>query len=139
MGTGSPAQAQDASTFTFPANGAVGINSYQPFVWSFIPDAEQYYLAIGTSPGAADLYESGLLSPATTHLTPPQQLPAGPTLWARIWTRRFGAWAYSDSSFTLSHIAAASLTFPANGATNIDPFRRFAWAATAGAEEYDLR
>ncbi len=87
------------ATFTYPTQGATNVTMAQPFTWTQTAAGVQgYALYVGTSPGGAEVYSSGLLSPSTTSHTP--QLVPNQTLWARIWTQREGSWKSVDISFT---------------------------------------
>ena len=86
--------------FTRPLQGATNVDTSQPFTWSTAPGAEAYYLMVGTTQGGYDLVNSGELATSVSSYSVPP-LPAGPTLWARIYTRVGGTWTvFQDVSFT---------------------------------------
>ena len=83
--------------FINPVNGATGVDTSKPIEWTALPDAQAFYLYIGTSRGATDLVNSGEL-----HGTSYQAngLPAGQLLYARLWTEKGSIWRYTDITFT---------------------------------------
>jgi len=85
-----------APTLTYPANGASAASMSQPITWTTVPNAQWYYLYVGTTPGAKDLIDTGGLH-VTSYLA--SGLPAGQTLYARIWAQVGGLWRYTDSTF----------------------------------------
>ncbi len=120
---------------TSPAAGAVDVNpTPPPFIWTPLGAAQAYYLYVGTTAGAKDLVDSGEIQQTSIQ---PASLPAGQTLFARLWTKAGGVWRSADSQF--STMPVARLTAPAAGATNINPTRAsFTWTPLAGAQAYDL-
>ena len=126
-----------ASILTFPTNGSVGIDSTIPFQWTPVPEAECYYLYVGSSPGAKDLHDSGEI-PATCRLVP--GLPVGPTIYARIHTKIAGSWHYSDSRFRVSksYIPVSTFVYPTAGGTVSDLRLPFRWTSVTGAQAYYL-
>ena len=128
------------AALTYPLNGATGVDTSQPFTWSSAEGAQAYYLYVGTTQGASDVFDSRQLDPSVTQITP--SLLPGQTLWARMWTKdSAGQWSYYDSSFSTSSsvpITEATLTYPTNGATLDDPTVPFSWTAVPDAQAYYL-
>ncbi|MDQ1391699.1 MAG: hypothetical protein QOF30_676, partial [Acidimicrobiaceae bacterium] len=53
-----------AASFTYPNwDGQKNVNPFIPFSWSTVPQAQAYYLVVGTRPYGADLASSGVISP----------------------------------------------------------------------------
>ena len=126
------------ATFLHPLAGAQGVDLSTPFSWTAVPGVQAYYLYIGTSRGAYDVDQSG--ETLATFFTP-RQLPAGRTLWGRIWTKSNGAWTYSDVSFTTSTSLApttAAFLHPLEGAKGVDRSKPFSWTAVPDVQAYYL-
>jgi hypothetical protein len=125
---------QSASTavVTSPANGAVDANLTQPIQWTSVSGAQSYYLYVGSTLGAKDLVNTGEIQ-STSYTA--SGLPRGVALYARLWTKLAGLWAYSDSQFAAD---AAALTYPANGARNADLRLPIQWTPIAAAQAYYL-
>ena len=64
-------------------------------------------------------------------------LPGGQTVYARIWVKVAGVWRYTDSSFTTAAFTA-TLTNPANGATNVNTTLTVQWTTVLNAQAYYL-
>jgi DNA/RNA endonuclease YhcR with UshA esterase domain len=105
------------ATVTAPANGATGVAPTGLIQWAAVPNAEKYYVYVGSTPGAKDLIDSEEIcdlcpnSPMATSWSlanagkaPAQGLAgkAGQTVFVRLWTRFDGVWRYTDSAFTLA-------------------------------------
>ena len=73
--------AQTPATFAYPQNGDQAVDTTLPFKWNAVPNAEAYYVVIGTKQGSRDLYQSGAIN--TTSLLVPA-LPGGVTLNGRL-------------------------------------------------------
>ena len=87
-------------TFTHPTQGQTPVSSPATFTWSTSPAATGYQLWVGTSRGDGSLLKSGLLKASTSSFEMPM-LPAGQTLWARIYTGVASGWGnWQDISFT---------------------------------------
>src|SRR5262249_54355049 len=71
--------------FTDPSPNAQNVDPPRPLPMTAVPGALEYYLYVGTSPGAKDLVNTGEI-PQTSYTVP--SLPTGVTLWARIWTKQ---------------------------------------------------
>ena len=85
--------------FTSPTQGQTNVTNGTPFNWTAAPGAEYFWLYVGRTQGAADVYSSPGLLPGTQTSETPTLVPNS-TLWARIHTYRNGAWTHSDISFT---------------------------------------
>src|SRR5262245_7004478 len=96
----------------YPTDGAVNADLSQPIQWTSVANVQAYYLYVGTTPGAKDLVNTGEIL-RTSYMV--AQLPAGQTVYARMWTKVGGVWRYTDSTFTVGLIAATFL-YPVDGA-----------------------
>jgi hypothetical protein len=85
---------------TRPTNGATNVDSTQPFTWSPVASASYYGVTVGTAKGGYELVNTGPLPGSqASYKVPP--LPAGKTLWARVYSLIAGSWNhYVDISFT---------------------------------------
>ena len=111
------------------------VDTRRPFAWSTAPDAQAYYLHVGTSAGATDLVDSGVTT-KTSWSVP--SMPIGQTLYARIYTEINGSWStYTQISFTVAYsVAVISNPVPGQNSPNQDLTRPFTWSALAGASGY---
>jgi PKD repeat protein len=90
--------------FTNPTKGQTGVKSPSTFTWSTSPAATGYQLWVGTRRGSGRLLKSGLLAASTSSYTV-AALPAGRTLWARIYTGVASGWGnWQDISFTTARV-----------------------------------
>ena len=102
------------------------------FTWSSVPDALQYVLWVGTSPGTYNTLYLATQSTSTSSVIPPAQ-----TYYVRMWTQKSTGWYYQDTTF--STVATAYLTSPTNGATGIDPrVQNFSWTSIPNVIWYQL-
>src|SRR6266566_5183473 len=123
-----------AAQLTSPAHGATNVDPLAPFTWTTVANAQSYTLWVGTSAGSSNVYNSGPLT-VTSQTVP--GLQSNTKYYARLFTQTSGGTAYSDSSFTTATgTALAHLTFPADNATNVDPFQPFTWNSVSGAQNY---
>jgi hypothetical protein len=124
-----------------PVIGSANVAMTGPFRWSTAPAAVEYYLAVGTSPGNADVL--GLfLPPSQSSLAVPPSLPVGPTLWAAIWTETAGqgaGWFHAeDVSFAVARQAVAHFINPVIGSANVAMSGPFRWSTAPAAVSYYL-
>jgi hypothetical protein len=121
-----------------PANGATNISPVQlVLAWSRVGDAQAYYVYIGTSQGAKDVVNSGSLSTSTTSFSAPVLNPSS-TYYIRLFTEIGGSWGYYvDSSFTTA-AGTSFVSFPANHATNVDPYLTMTWSTVSNAQSYSV-
>lgn len=89
--------ASGKATMQSPANGAT-LGSSQAFYWSAVPGTSQYYIWIGTTQGASDVYNQsqGLNNSATITGLPTN----GETLYLRLFTYINGNWLWNDYTYT---------------------------------------
>ena len=129
------ATAGPAPSFSAPAAGDRLANGAQRFEWTSNGRAvDQWWLYLGSSPGARDLHDSGSLGTSTEATV--DGLPAdGRTVHARLFHRETnGAWRFVDSSY----LSAAPVAMPGfvspdpDDAAPIGPSQRFEWEDPAG-------
>ena len=102
--------------FTHPTQRQTQVTTPTTFTWSTSPAATGYQMWIGTRPGDGSLLKSGWLKPSTTSYPVPA-LPAGQTLYARIYTEVASGWGnYQDITFTTPSASAGSVSATANRA-----------------------
>jgi hypothetical protein len=128
-----------AAAMTAPAHGATGVALHGTFSWSAVPNAQTYYLYVGTSIGAKDVVDSGETLETSRPYAGLQPLQ---TYYARLWTKLGGLWRYVDSSFvtvaTAPQPVVATLLAPANDATALTTPTTFQWSSVPGAQAYYL-
>jgi PKD repeat protein len=94
--------------FINPTQGQTGVSTPATFTWSTGPAATGYQLWIGTGRGDGSLLKTGLLK-ANTSSYPVPALPAGQTLYARIYTGVASGWGnYQDITFTTAGSSSSS-------------------------------
>jgi hypothetical protein len=80
-----------------PAPGSV-LGSSATFTWSAGSDVSQYALWLGTTSGAADLYNSGHITTTSASVA---NLPMnGATVYAQLWSYESGGWHFTVYTFT---------------------------------------
>ena len=129
--------APQVAAFTYPLDETVNPGVTQPFSWAVESQAQAYYLVVGTSPGSADLVNSGVLPPSQGSYTP-AALPANTVLYATLFTQWVGSWSYYRSITFILQAGQATLTRPVNGQRVIDPSAPYTWSTTAQAQAYYL-
>ena len=122
------------ATLTSPANGATGVSPVQTFQWTSVPNVQAYVLWLGTTVGTHDVVNTPEMQP--TSYQPAAPLPAGQLLYARMWAEVGGVWRSVDSTFTTA--STATLTSPANGATNVSPLQTLQWTSVPSVQAYVL-
>jgi PKD repeat protein len=94
--------------FTHPTQRQTQVITPTTFTWSTSPAATGYQMWIGTRPGDGSLLKSGWLRP-TTSSYPVPALPAGQTLYARIYTEVASGWGnYQGITFTTASTGSTS-------------------------------
>lgn len=125
-----------ASRMTYPAQGK-SIDTRRSFTWSTAPNAQAYYLWVGTSPGSSNVVNSG----ATTATSwPIPATPIGEVLYIRIYTEINGQFhTYTEVSAPVAY-SPAVLTNPVPGQSspNEDMSVPVTWTPVSGASAYYL-
>ncbi len=85
------------AALSYPGNGFPDVPLDVTAEWNAVSGADRYTLAIGTSAGANDVFQSGELTATSVAVS---GLPAGTQVYARLGTRHGGVWRYVDSTFT---------------------------------------
>src|SRR5205807_10232368 len=112
-----------------------GVTARTPFTWNAIPNADGYFLYVGTTPGAQDVVSSGTI---TTTSFKAQYLQPYSTLYARLYTRLGGIWRRSaDVAFATGSLAS-EFVYPVRGTVGLQAGRAFEWGAIADADGYQL-
>jgi hypothetical protein len=80
-GTYAPGGSADFPNFIYPQPGDPKADTTQPLQWTAAAGARAYEIQIGTSPGASDILDSGIIT--STSLAMPA-LPSGAVIYARV-------------------------------------------------------
>jgi hypothetical protein len=81
------------ATFINPTDRAIQVDPAAAFRWTAVPNAEAYYLCLGTTVGANNLVITGEIQ-STSYAGP--TLPDNVTLYTILWTKLAGVWRYVD-------------------------------------------
>jgi hypothetical protein len=130
-GTSSKAQ------LTSPAPGSTLTSTTVTFQWTGGSGVAQYWLYIGTTPGAFDILSRDMGTQLSTVVS---NLPAnGQTLHVRLHSH-IGGWQWNDYTLTASGSAPAKaqLTSPAPGSTLTSTTVTFQWTGGTGVAQYWL-
>jgi hypothetical protein len=94
--TPTPPPTQAVATVASPLAGATINSPSQTFSWNAATGADEYFFYAGTSFGANNLYgrSTGLNRSVTVN-----NLPAGRTIYVRLWTRDGNTWRYVDTTY----------------------------------------
>ena len=118
---------------TNPLNNAVNVNVASPMTWGSVPNAQAYYLYVGTTFGTKNLIDTGEIAQTTY---PASTLAGNQTVYARLWTKFGGVWRSVDSSFSTAPIAR--VTYPADGAQNANLSQAIQWSSVVNVQAYYL-
>jgi hypothetical protein len=121
------------AAFVSPAVDGSTVSPNTRFEWTSVPDAEAYYLYVGSAPGMKDYVDSNEIQSSSFDA---RGLPPGRTVYARLHTRHGGAWSYVDLSLNI--MPAAAFLSPVAGDQAFDPRLDLRWQAVDGAEAYYL-
>ena len=103
--TGASASPRAYATMITPANGATNVDPATSFTWTSVPNAQGYYVYVGSAVGLKDVYGSGALSPSVTSISVPG-LQSSTTYYVRLWTESSNCWCKNvDSTFTTANVA----------------------------------
>jgi hypothetical protein len=132
------AAAPQKAQLVSPTSGSTLTSSTATLQWSSGGNATQYWLSIGSTPGASDIVNRDL---GTTLSTVVSGLPTnGQTLYVRLHTY-IGAWYFND--YTLKALSPpppqkAQLVSPAPGTTLPSSTATFQWGGGVGVTQYIL-
>jgi len=121
------------ATLVYPLPGATIVDITQAWTWTTMPNTQAYYLYVGSTPGAADIVNSGELHQTSYQ---PVGLPPGQTLYVRLWTETNNSWRYTDETVTV--LLFATLTYPVNGSTDANAAQPIQWTSISSAQAYYL-
>lgn len=112
-----------------PTSGATLSGASQSFVWATNgTSATDWWMQVGSSLGADDIYNSGSLGVISSHSISVLPTDAS-TLYVRLWYYN-NSWLYVDSSYTADNSGGVpSLTSPAPGSTLSGSSVNFSWNA----------
>jgi serine protease len=115
-------------------NGSsLGGSSYT-FAWTAGTEASEYWLEVGTTLGARNLYDKTAGSTLSAAVA---GLPAnGATIYVRLWSRAYSSWVYRDYTYTFNGVGV--MTSPAGGTKLTGTSQVFNWTQGTGVAEYWL-
>jgi hypothetical protein len=119
-----------------PAPGSALPGAAVTFSWSAAPDADNYWLDVGTESGSGDLSAGSTTATSKAVTGLPRD---GSQIQARLWTHAAGAWQPPVYySFTAAADSRARLVSPAPGTALLGTTVAFAWNSASGADGYWL-
>ncbi len=106
--------------------------------WKPVPNAQAYFLYLGTSAGLRDLLSTGETQKTQISIS---SLPVGKRVFARLYTKFDGKWRYTDSEFRTRAVAyfttPAPVALPAIPEID-DASQLLTWTSVEGSEAYFL-
>jgi surface antigen len=135
FGWGLAALGQTPAAITNPTDHATLSNPSVTFDWTVGTGASDYFLYVGTTQGANNVFakDEGLAASQVVN-----GLPNG-TIWVRLWTLIGSTWWINDYSYTeIVGTSPATMTVPANHATLSNPTVTLNWTTGSGASDYFL-
>jgi hypothetical protein len=121
-----------------PAPGSTLAGASVPFSWTTGTGALQYWLYVGTSVGASNIWNQDQGTATSRTVT---GLPTdGSTVYTRLWTRFTSGWQFNDYTHTAAAATcvAAAMTSPAAGSMLAGSSVPFTWNAGTGNSQYWL-
>ncbi len=118
---------QTAPTILSPTPGSTLSSSTETFTWE--GNADQWWLYLGTTTGARNIYDSGNLGSATS--TAVNGLPLdGSTIYVRLFHKTgVNSWQYVDYTYTASSVTV-SMVSPTPGSEITGTTETFEWSGT---------
>jgi hypothetical protein len=128
-----------AATMASPNPSSTLNGSSATFTWNAATDSPQnYWLDVGSTAGAHDIYSSGDI-PTTTTSQAVNGIPTnGNTIYVTLYTETGGVWvnnAYTYTEFNATS-GLATIQSPTPGATLSGTQATFSWSADSNATEY---
>jgi hypothetical protein len=122
---------------TSPVNGSTFSSSTVTFYWTAGTGVSQYFIYVGNSTGANDIYSAntGQSLSQTVYGIPTD----GRTIYVRLWSYINGSWQFNDytyRAFTSSVLLKATIYSPGNGAQLSSSSATFLWSSASGVIQY---
>ena len=138
--SGGPSPPITQPVITQPAPGTALTGASALFQWSSGTGVSGYWLEVGSSEGAADLYNQDRGTSLSASVS---GLPTdGRILHARLWWLRGGSWEFADSIYTAASggppITQPVITQPAPGTALTGASALFQWSSGTGVFGYWL-
>jgi Peptidase family M23 len=126
------------TVMTAPPPGSTLSASSVMFIWTAGNGVTQYWISVGTAPGAGDLY---FQSQGTSLSGVINGLPTdGRTLYVRLWFLIANVWQFNDYTYRAATLAGqkAAITSPTSGSTLPGASVTFDWNSGSGVSQYFL-
>ena len=128
------------AAITTPTPGSTLTSNSVTFTWASASGAQAYWVDIGSTSGAHDIYSSGSISKSgSSHSVTVKTLPTnGMTIYVTLYTELSSVWAgntYMYTAFSLTS-AAGVMTTPNPGSVLPGSSVTFDWTAGSGASAY---
>ena len=107
-----------AAQMVSPVAGSTLPGASVNFQWAAGTGSSGYYLYVGTSPGFADIFNSGSIGASTLSQTATGIPTNGSPIWVRLWTASNGSWLYNDYEYTAANLCTVTPSAGANGSIN---------------------
>jgi hypothetical protein len=134
-----PSVGDGKAAITYPVPASTLSGSSVKFTWSAGSGVTQYYLYLGNSQGADDIYAQ---SQGTSLSVTVSGIPTdGRTIYVRLWSQFASGWDYNEytyKAFSGSANTKAIMTNPAPGSTLSGSSATFTWSAGSGVTQYFL-
>ena len=121
-------------SITSPLPGTTLPGSMVTFQWA--PNDTQvtaWQLDVGSGPGAADFYTSGVLPSGTLSATATGLPTGGQPVFARLSFESDGVWAFTDGQYTAAATDPPAITDPTPGTVLAGATETFQWTANGNA------
>jgi hypothetical protein len=137
FGIAAAAQGTQLAALTNPAPGSTLTGSSAAFSWTMGTGVTAYWLYLGATVGASNLYSSGSLSGTSVTVN---NLPTnGLTLYATLFSQVGGAWKPVSYTYTESgSYTLAALSSPSPGSVLSGSSALFSWTSGTGPTAYWL-
>lgn len=134
-----------AAAITAPAQRNLSVDPSSAIRWApgAVLNGRQptYQLSIGTSPGANDLFDSGVIS-GTSLTVPSSAMPSGNALYARLKVNLGDGttqYAYTVFAAAGTSVAPSQMQWGSAGRDQVDASKPFAWSASDLVDAYRLQ
>jgi murein DD-endopeptidase MepM/ murein hydrolase activator NlpD len=118
---------------TSPANRSTFTSSTVAFNWTTGTCVTRYWIFIGSTPGAYDLFNRDMVTSTSVTTTMPTD---GRTVYVTLWSWINGAWQSNAYSYIAGGCAKAAMTSPANGSTFPSSTVTFNWTTGSCVTRY---